>query len=329
MKFEDDDVPMDDVYPQTSSATVRSLEEFPPQLLVLVLESGDCLFLFLRTDASGTIEAVIERFEPPNSRSVPPGFHLAVDPSSRYLTLGCSEGLFIVYELESFRTMRERYARGEKLRPLKSLRPRHVLGVIHKLEFLYPRAQDQHHIILLLIIVRNNQSRLVTFDWEAGDDLHAVLSAEKAGHRLPPEHQMPLLLIPLTVRSAFFAISAGSIAVCTNVLEGSPVFENFDLGTQEKSDYYHGLDQPLWTAWTRPYRLSRFFADRTKDILYLAREDGVVVFVDIDQDNIGATSLVGEFKCSIATAFCSLYNDTSDILIVGGDSGPGGIWEVR
>jgi len=299
-----------------------------PQSLLLVLENSDCVFLSLRSGEGGELDFVISRFLAPAAPLVRLGFHLAVDPSSRYMAISCAEELFVVYELESPAALNRSYGRGEPLEYVKSYRPRAVQGVIQKLEFLYPRPADDYHIILLLIVVRAGKSRMVTYEWEAGDNLKNVFKEEKRGYRLPVEHQMPLLLIPLTVRTAFLAISQRSIAVCKDVLQGPPDFENFVLEDHEASEIHHGLDRPLWTAWTRPYRLPSYFEFR--DYIYLAREDGLVTGLDIDSENIlGATVKIVKSQCNISTAFCSLYDAYTDILVMGSDSGPGAIWQVR
>lgn len=309
--------------------------ELPPQMLLLVLESGDCVFLFLHTTRDGALGFESSSFST-SSHLKHPGFHLAVDPSSRYIALGCTENHFIVYELESADELRKQYSeqcvKHESDRePLKFIRkscPRSVYGVINHVEFLHPRPADDYHIILLLIIVKNGMSRMVTFDWEAAEeDLKDVLRQEKNGYRLPAEHQIPILLIPLKVRTAFLAISPNSIAVCKDVLQGPPEFEDFRIQDHETSEFHHGIYEPLWTAWTRPYRLPS--AHATRDFIYLAREDGVVTYLEIDSENIpGATSKILKSECNISTAFCSLFDRYSDILIIGGDSGPGTIWQV-
>ncbi|KAJ9131153.1 Mono-functional DNA-alkylating methyl methanesulfonate domain protein [Pleurostoma richardsiae] len=321
---------LDDIVADKTSSPSRQMSKgsrLPPQLLLVVLESGDCLFLFLRPGANGDLDFVTNRYPSPSNRLVCPGFHLAVDPSSRYMALACPRDIFIVHELESSETLNNRHLHDQPLRPVISYRPRVVNGVIHKMEFLYPRPTDPHHIVLLLIIVKNGKSRLVTYEWELGDNLQRVLAEEKTGHRMPPEHQMPLLIIPLTVRTAFFAISAEGIVVCKDVLHGPPAFEGFDIEPYSTSELHHGLEEPLWTAWTRPHRLSMYASNR--DNIYLAREDGVVIFLDIDSENIlGASVKVGNFECNVSTAFASLFDEFTDILILGGDSGPGAIWQV-
>ncbi|KAL1911049.1 hypothetical protein Sste5344_003222 [Sporothrix stenoceras] len=105
-------------------------------------------------------------------------------------------------------------------------------------------------------------------------------------------------------------------------------FDDFAMEVHETSRFHHGRGIPYWAAWTRPYRLPTY--NTTRDSIYLAREDGVVMFLDINSDNIlGASVEIGKFECNIGTAFCSLFDDFNDILIMGGDSGPGTIWQIR
>lgn len=326
----DDNVTMTDIDSLTSTS-----ESLPPQLLLIVLETGDCIFLFLRP-ARDTFDFVAVQHHVQSSRLVRPGFHLAVDPSSRFVAQACARNVFIVHELESMQNLNDAYRRGQPLRPVISSRPRTVNGVIHTIEFLWPRPQDQNHIILLLIVVRDGVSRMVTYDWELGEDLRRVLAEEKNGHSLPAEHEMPMMIIPLTVRSAFFAVSEGEVAYCADALHGSPSFEPCQIGDYPPSDHHDGVEPPLWTAWSRPPRLYPYHRD--KDFIYMAREDGVVIFLECDLDDIlGSANILGTF-CNVSTAFASLaddYNETerkawgnSETLVFGGDSGQGGVWRA-
>lgn len=320
---DDFDVDMSDV---SAPASSLNLPRLPPQLLLIILETGDCVFLFLRPDKHGVFEFAVLQHDLNSSRLVRPGFHLAVDPSSRYMAQACSRNVFVVHELESMSNLNNCFVRGQPLRPIISSRPRTVNGVIHTLEFLYPRPQDPQHIILLLIVVNRGVPRLITYDWELGDDLREALSAEKVGHRLPQQHEMPLLIIPLTIRTAFFAVSEGEIAFCKDVLQGAPSFEPCEIDDFEPTQHHDGTETPLWTAWSRPPRLSRY--QQTNDHIYLAREDGLVMFLECDSDNIlGAAFYVGTFG-NVSTAFASLAHHNDDILIIGGDSGLGGVWQT-
>lgn len=317
---------MDESDGSSGEATAPRPAALPPQMLALVLESGDTVFLYISSGPDGTLEFKHTRFGNPKEQ-LRYGFHMDIDPSSRYLALGSAEKGFVVFQLNSLQSLEEQSRLGQPLTPVVSYRMRSVQGVLHQMKFLYPRPGDDHHVILLLIVVRNGMSRMATYEWELGDNLKDVFAEEKRGHRMPVENQMPLLIIPLTVRSAFIAISEEQIAVCTETLHGPPHFETFNIDDDEPTSNYHGRDKPLWTAWARPYRLSEWF--RANDGIYLAREDGVVYFIEADSDSTLSGSVpIAKLDCSIATAFCCIYEIDIDVLVAGGDSGPGGIWKV-
>lgn len=300
--------------------------QLPPQLLLVVLETGDCIFLFLRPGRNGHVEFVALRHETPNRRLVRPGFHMAVDPSSRYIALACARDLFIVYEVESMANLNYFYAHNKDLKPVTSFRPRTVNGVIHTMEFLYPRPEDPQHIILLLIVVKGGKSRMVTYDWELGNDLKEVLAEEKDGHRLPPEHEMPMLIIPLKIRTAFLAISPEAAAFCKDVLQGDPQFETCDTENWPTSRLHDGHEPPLWTTWARPQQPSVY--QNILDHIYLAREDGVVMYMEFNAESILDSALNAGTFCNVSTAFASHYDGFNDVLILGGDSGPGSVWQA-
>lgn len=302
--------------------------QLPPQFLMVVLESGDSVFLFVRPGPDGKPEFVTTGSGSPRIRNPYPGFHLAIDPSSRYVALAGATDYFVVYELESHERLNQRYLGNEPLNPVRSLHMRSVRGVIHKITFLHPRPGDHHHIILLLVLIRNGQSRTVIYEWELESNLESVFAEEKYGHRLPVEHRMPLLLIPLTAQSAFLFITRDRLTVCTGCLHGPPKFENYPLAADVRPTVdHHGRGQPLWTAWARALRLQSFRKHR--DCIFLAREDGVVVFIDLDQVDVGSVNRMDTFPCSISRAFACLFDPCTDVLMMGSESGPGGYWKVR
>ncbi|KAK4450700.1 mono-functional DNA-alkylating methyl methanesulfonate N-term-domain-containing protein [Podospora aff. communis PSN243] len=310
-----------------SSLSAEPASRLPPQLLMLVLECGDSIFMFMERGSDGRFVFVTTRCPSAREPLVYPGFHLAIDPSSRYMVLACAQEFFVVYELESLDNLGAQYLRKERLVPVKSQRPRVVQGVIHKVHFLYPRPGDDRHVILLLIVVRHGRSRMITYEWELGDDLTTVFAEEKHGHRMPVENQMPVLIIPLTVRSAFIAISPDQVAVCTEGLYGPPNFETIEMHNPPATPYFHGRHQPLWTAWARPFRLSPYFEGR--DCIYLAREDGVVIFIEADSESaLDRSTFMDTFDSNISSAFTCLFDQYTDVLMLGSDSGPGAIWKV-
>ncbi|KAM3473785.1 hypothetical protein MY5147_004592 [Beauveria neobassiana] len=331
-------VKSEDGSPQLHQAIAEPLDSptthhaIPPQVLVLILENGDAVFLFLRKGPDSTIEFVLSNYKLP--RSVPYiGFHLAVDPSSRYMAASSPEGVLVVYELHDWTYLNSRYIKDGTFSPIRRIHFRTVQGLIHNMNFLFPRPEDDYHIILLLVVIRKERhnteplSRMVTYDWELGDNLKTVFHEEKLGNRLPAEHKMPILLIPLKFKTAFFAVSKNSIGVVKHALSGSPEYERLRTDMPKRTKFYNGKGEPLWTAWTRPARLRTWF-QRT-DIIFLAREDGAFIFVDIDQKEMVPSVInVGCLETNISTAFATSYDLFSDVLIVGGDSGPGGVWKL-
>lgn len=328
-KQEHDDLPVPDTADVLGGSRGRSL---PPQLLVLMLDSGDAVFLFLREQPNTSPEFVLNTYNLP--RKIPYlGYHLAIDPSSHYMTAASPEGVLVVFELEEMTTLNAQYMARGFLSPVKSARLRFIQGVIHKLEFLHPRPEDDYHIILILIVIRRERSRgepvtrIVIYEWEVGDNLKDVFAADKIGNRLPQEHKMPLLLIPLRFSTAFFTVSEEFIGVVKHCLSGSPVFESLCADPPSQTSLHHGAHSPLWTAWARPFRRQKYF-EKT-DIIYLAREDGAIIHIEIESmDLVPSVTNVGCLDTNINTAFTTAYDIFSDILIIGGDSGPGGIWKV-
>ncbi|TIC99016.1 hypothetical protein CH35J_005612 [Colletotrichum higginsianum] len=323
---EDDDTQMADF--SSASGTGGSHGLLPPHLLLLVLESGSFLFLFIRRDLHGKLEFVVSPFHNPARRLGNLGFHVAADPRSRYIAVADAQNKFVIYELESMEFMGDQYMRHKSINPIKTHYPRALQGTILKMEFLYPRPEDEHHVILLLIVVKGDRSKMVIYEWERGDDLSQVLAEEKRGHRIAPEHRLPLLIIPLTVRSSFFAVSEHALGICKDPLQGPPDIETINPISHPATPFHHGTGVPLWTAWDRPVRRRRYYD--TKDLIYLAREDGVIVFFEFNAtDILSAAMNVGDCNCNISAAFTTMYDAYSDVAIVAGDSGPGMVFQLK
>ncbi|KAF5971666.1 putative FUN12-general translation factor eIF2 [Fusarium bulbicola] len=335
-KTEGADIPMKDV-PEAKAKEASEGKEakekrvLPPQLLAIMLETGDAVFLFIQERFDGTLRFETTTFESPRNLQFL-GYHLSIDPSSRYMSAGSAEGGFIIYELHSLSHMKSQYEDCESFKPVKSTRVRITQGVIHKMEFLYPRPEDDYHIILLLIIIRRevskqaHVSRMVVYDWELGDELTAVFRSEK-GTPLPKEHRMPLMIIPLKVNTAFLAVSEHSIGIVKNAFTGQTSFDTLETHSPQQTKLHHGAAEPLWTTWARPFRINIYL--EKMDVVYLAREDGVIAHIEIDsRDLVPTVMTLGTISTNITTAFTTAYDVFSDVLITGGDSGPGGIWKV-
>ncbi|KAI1457541.1 hypothetical protein F4805DRAFT_173087 [Annulohypoxylon moriforme] len=328
IKTEDSDTEMADTN-NANSGPRSGNARLPPQLLVLMLERGDLIFLFLQQGPDGRWAFVSSTHRVPGERLVSPGWHMAIDPSSNFLVIGCTENLFIVYQLESMENLQHQYSRGDALRPIKDWEARHIIGVIHKIEFLHPTYGNEIQVILMIIMVQPEVSKLTVYEWDCTgkSDWKKVFREEKSGHRLDDEYRMPLLVVPLKVRNAFLIITESITATCSDVLSGPPTFVKFELANCDNTPLHHGMGDPLWTAWTRPIRHPPYHY--RKDVIYLAREDGLINFLECgDEFEIETSVSMGSVDCNIDTAFASLFHLWGDILVTGGDSGPGAVWNV-
>ncbi|KAI1379323.1 hypothetical protein F4677DRAFT_328209 [Hypoxylon crocopeplum] len=328
VKAEDDD-DSDMIDMGTAAPGFRDVNSLlPPQLLILVLERGDLVFLFLQQGPARSWVFVSSTHKVPGQRLVCPGYHMAIDPSSQFLAVACSENLFIMYQLESMEDLRAQYFLAQPFKPIKDRVARSVQGVIHKIEFLHPTHGSEMEVILLVIIVQPEVSRLAIYEWDSRLDLGDIFLEERTGYRLDEDYRMPLMVVPLKVRNAFLVITERITATCSDILGGPPVFVRFELKNPDDTELHHGTRDPLWTAWTRPIRHPPYH-DR-KDVIYLAREDGLINFLECgDESEIETSVSMGSVDCNIDTAFASLFHLFGDVLVTGGDSGPGAVWNVE
>lgn len=291
------------------------------------------VFLFIR-EVNAKLEFCVTKHAP--SANVPYlGNHLAVDPSSRFLAAAPFEEVLVVYELEPRETLNERYMTiGSLGNPFKSVRFRSLRGTVYDVQFLYPRPQDDYHIILMVILSSNSREpghqasrRYIVWEWEVGEDLRTTLS--RSGHRqaLAKSGGVPMFSIPLKSQNAFFVVYPRHIALVKQTLSSAEYDSNSVLEGPEPSHLHHGADAPLWTSWARPFRRKEY-SEKT-DIIYLAREDGFVFHIEIDSMTLVYSTMgLGSVGTNIGTAFTTAYDRFSDLLIIGGESAPGGIWKV-
>lgn len=309
-----------------STASLKDVELFQ-QLLIVVLSDGSIEFLFLKETATGDWDFVSSKHSVTSGRLVNPGFHMTVSPDSQYMALGCSEDLFIVYQLESIENIRRQHNKGLLIRPVRSAQARAVRGVVHKLEFLHPGSLNASHVVLSVITVRRGILRLALYEWEDTERLSDALNKEMSGIRLDATLGMPLLIIPLIIRCQFLVITEHSVTICSDVLGGPPVFTNVPIANKDASEWHHGSHPPLWTAWARPQREQPYHA--ATDMIYLAREDGWINLLEINSYGIEASLYMGPLECNIDSEFAAVSTRFGDILMAGGSHGHGKIWVVR
>lgn len=326
---------LDDVDVDTISGGTPNGSLLPPQAILLQLDSGDSVFLMLRQSGNGSLEFVSSRHKASKVMlKLQPGAHLAVDPSSRNMVIGCSEGLFAIYALKSRMDLQEQFSQGSSLRYVEAERYIYLQGVIHKIEFLHPSSDDEEHVILLVLLIRKGKTRMLLYEWETGGDLRDVRAHNRRGHLLQEARQLPLLLIPLTIKSAFILVSATTMSICRDFLHGSPRFIDIDDRTDPPTALFQGWGIPLWTSWARPVREPYYRAGH--DDIYIVREDGFVKFIetDCDEEDLVKTEMnIGQLSCGCGPALACLdyrfcNDETGDLLVTAGDSCAGGAYLV-
>ncbi|KAL5316563.1 hypothetical protein ACEPPN_015612 [Leptodophora sp. 'Broadleaf-Isolate-01'] len=314
-------------------STSRVTYLLPPQCLLLQLDTGDSVFLTLNRSGNDKLEFVASKHRVSKPMlKLQPGMHLAVDPSSRYMVVGCSESVFAIYSLHSRDSLKRQCIETSSPKHVESETQIYPGGVILKMEFLYPAADDDHHIILLLLAILKGKTRMLLYEWEAGMDLKNIKARSSRGYLLDKPRQVPLLLIPLTIKSSFILVYEASMAVCQGILHGTPKMTYFNDKVYEPTAFHHGSGNPLWTSWTRPSRLESHKV--TRDDLFIAREDGLVKFLEIDsedEDFVTADNNIGELgaNCGMALASLDYPNKdakSGDLFVMGGDASSGGTY---
>lgn len=314
---------------------VPTMNRLPPQAILLQLDSGDSVFLMLHQSGNGALEFVSNRHRVSKAMlQLQPGTHLAVDPSSRYMAIGCSEGVFAIYALKSRAELQEQYSQGSSLRHVEAERHIYPQGVILKIEFLHPSSDDEEHVILLVLLVRKGKTRMLLYEWDTNSDLTQIRAHSRRGHLLEEARQMPLLIIPLKIKSAFILVSATTMSICRDILLGSPRFIDINDRINPPTPLFYGSGIPLWTSWARPVRRPAYTASH--DDIYIVREDGFLICIETDsgeEDLVKAELNIGPLSCNCGPALACLdyvkSNDTSaDLLVTSGDSCAGGAYLV-
>lgn len=297
---------------------------FTPPRIVLVLENGTMVFVMVSMElGSAKISITFQESTIPAASEPSAGaMQFTICPYSRHLAMSCIEGQFTVCELG---TTDDQHCQIVALRHFR------LKGTILKIAFLHGPEIYRALTTLVLLVAHGGRSKLCLYRWSNTDEL---LKCRKEWNSLPDQqYRMPLLLIPIKFKFAFALVFDDKILVCRVFIRGEIEWEIVDMNPRPATSLYRGLDRPLWVAYTKPKRTKDFAA--THDDLYLAREDGVVIFIEIEADYDGdfeiREMLAGVLDCRVGSAFTRLgYPDASanDILAVGGDGEDGAIYEM-
>lgn len=171
------------------------------------------------------------------------------------------------------------------------------------------------------------------YEWNSGTNLReSHLKIGTIG--LPPDEQLPLLIIPLKLHFAAFMITCEKrITLYRDILTGSPsrYVQHLDAVEDPEEPGSSGR-QPIWIQWARPMRTPKGSRHvHFDDAIYLCREDGIVQYLElynILDHMLDSTHPAGRLGINVNTAFAILDvgPGTDDMLATGGDMSEGGLW---
>lgn len=313
------------------------LRQLPPQSLILHLCNGDIQFMTIQTDHEGKLSILSNRhrFLRPMQK-LQAGIYLAVDPSSNYMAIGCSEGAFTICVLNSREILKKQFRLSSKLQFIASELRIFIDGAIVKMDFLHSEVEDSGYVVLLVLTACKGQTRMFFYRWKIGSDLSEIRPHSRWGNTVQNQHKLPLLLIPLRLRTSFILVFENRLSVYQDMLEGSPSISDLEMTIHPPLSCFHGRGTPLWSAWARPPRSPRHVVLR--DDIFLIREDGLVAYIEVDAEIeglIASDNKVGELGGNCGPAVACLGFDgldrtkSGDMIITGGASCAGGTYLLR
>ncbi|KAG9257331.1 mono-functional DNA-alkylating methyl methanesulfonate N-term-domain-containing protein [Emericellopsis atlantica] len=312
----------------------------PPQMLVLTLATGQ---VCLATIEHGREELSVCEVELPLDHTGDPyfGHYLSVDPRSEYIALSSFQGPLIVLKVKSWSVMSDEYSKTGHLSHAVDGVVMQPLHTVLDLQFLHPPKPHSTQTILLAIVSHRGRDvkhrpKFMTWDWDGATEYARVFSdpqslIPRAQMLRGPQGQIPLMVIPLLWGHVFCALYQDYLVLVQGP-SPSATMELLDFPPHAPSDRHHGKSRPLWTDWSRPFRRKEYLENSSIDVLHLLREDGLLLQMEVD---IGESPMlpvfhIEEFLDVSARCLCSdVVYGNSDLLFIGGESGQGGIWEIK
>jgi hypothetical protein len=295
--------------------------DLPQQFVVLTLASDDMVFLYLKRQDDGSYEFAHQACPMPSFKNPihRVGHHLAVDPASRALAVAACENEIVIHSAKPTDHIRRELEEDHPdWCPVSAQRAHSVTGVIQHLEFLHPPDKDPDHIILLLIIVDQRRTKALLIDWQTSDLGRARVHPPQP---MEASRAASYLLIPLR-NAAFLMITGSEMKLHKNILSGSMRSMSLDPDVGETKTPGSSPKRPIWANWCRPLRNKS--VKHGQDIVYIVREDGIVILAEITSIDTIHVSNAGDVGCHVGTAFASLGDPSDpDILAVVGDMSTG------
>ncbi|KAF2684103.1 hypothetical protein K458DRAFT_37500 [Lentithecium fluviatile CBS 122367] len=317
------------------STTGEEEASLPPEVIVLTLSSRTLMFLWASQTQIGpvTFRQKSIRLPSGSSRFDRPGHFLAVDPRCRAIAVAAHEGCFMIYKTKAMDKWREQTPTGYDEVPIVDEALVQIEGRIMHMEFLLSGGkQDDSHVVLAFILVHDGKTKLACYDWDCRLSLDDS-SVRKDRSFVNAEDRNPSLLIPLDRSADFLLVCDRHISLYRRVLSGPPTSRRTFIQSPLLAPLRPGANKgsPRWVQWDRAPRNPDF----SKEAFYIAREDGMVVYVERGQGDTLEVTEAGSWPYPIDTAFACINVDNSefaqsypDVLISGGAGSDGHLCRV-
>ena len=291
----------------------------PPQILILLLQNGDVMFLGF-TSCSKLQWAASMYFMKHNFLG-DGRFHIAIDPSMQYLAISSRNGC-VLCTMKPYSLVRTEFATSQAFDPITHVQAGafRAPGGILRMEFLRPASKHKNFFVLLFVYRNSNrggQTFLIAVDWMAGET--DIFSRQPQTFNVGKDLSFPLMLIPLKFDLTFLLVTQTEIHLVSELLSWAPKVLELNCGVPDTSK------PAYWAQWARPFRMKA----NKQEHLYLVRDDGALAHINIGIEDPSPSSVyLGTLGVNVDLAFATLDDPHKDILVVSGDCGPGGVWEV-
>lgn len=160
------------------------------------------------------------------------------------------------------------------------------------------------------------------YHWNATRDLQSVDLRMTGMRRLPPEWGAPPILIPLIQSTSFLLVTPTTVHIFTDVVEQHIPAKKLPLPSRDDLE----TNNLIWTQWTRPMRHD--VRNKVFDDIYICREDGQVLYLEIRKGSVERNSVLGFTGCNLDTGFAILDGgfEAGDLFVATGSMSSGGLF---
>ncbi|KAF2010468.1 hypothetical protein BU24DRAFT_58917 [Aaosphaeria arxii CBS 175.79] len=310
-------------------------DAMPPEAIILTLTSRRLVLLWTEQNAAGetVFRQKFVRLPAGSSMHDTPGAFLAVDPKCRAIAVSTPEGQCTLYKTAPLDKWKGYPHSTREMTPIEDERHLSLQARVLHMDFLSASSDpDDVHVILVFVLAHNGKTKITCYDWDTRYDVStAAIRAERVS--VDYEDHNPALLIPATRTPDFLLVSNSHIATYTNVLSGTPQRYVTPISPEILRPLFPGesKNQPLWVQWQRVARNDDF----SREVFYIAREDGRLIYTELMRTNLIEISDAGEWSHPLDRGFATLNVDAgsltsrnADVLIASGPTSDGSLQKV-